>query len=156
MVKVRIANPADSKAIGSIIRGESLHFLVDPEGVEAQRFYAALEPSAIENSMADPTRNYIVAEEGSRVIGMIMTRESSYISQFFVTAAYQGQGVGSKLWNFALHNALAAGATGEFKVDSSLVAKPVYETLGFIAVGEPMASNGFKYIPMHRPATSAA
>ncbi len=156
MVKVRIANLEDSEVIGSIIRGESLHFLVEPEGAEAQRFYASLEPCAIEKSMTEATRLYIVAEEGNKVVGMIMTRENNYVSQFFVTDAYQGRGVGSKLWSSALHSALAAGATGEFNVDSSLFAKPVYEKLGFIAVGEPTVRNGFKYIPMHRSAASAA
>ena len=100
MVRVRIANPQDGKVIGSIIRGESLHFLVEPEGVEAQRFYATLEPSAIEKSMTEPTRHYFVAEEGNRVIGMIMTRENNYVSQFFVPTEHQGRGVGTKLWRF--------------------------------------------------------
>jgi ribosomal protein S18 acetylase RimI-like enzyme len=155
MVQVRIASTQDSKAIGSIIRGESLHFLVEPEGEEAQRFYAALEPDAIEKSMTEPSRCYLVAEEGSKIVGMIMIRDNSYISQFFVVAQYQGRGIGAKLC-LALQNALSAGGSGEFKVDSSLVARPVYESLGFVAVGEPTVRSGFKFIPMHRPVASAA
>ena len=156
MVQVRIASAQDSKAIGSIIRGESLHFLVDPEGEDAQRFYAALEPDSIERSMTESSRCYFVAEEGTKVVGMIMTRDNNYVSQFFVAAQYQGRGIGAKLWRHALHNALSTGATGEFKVDSSLVARPVYERLGFIPVGELTVCSGFKFIPMRRPAASAA
>ncbi|CAD5373085.1 hypothetical protein RA210_U290026 [Rubrivivax sp. A210] len=156
MVQVRIASAQDSKAIGSIIRGESLHFLVEPDGEDAQRFYAALEPDAIEKSMTEPSRCYFVAEEGNKVIGMIMTRDNNYVSQFFVAAQYQGRGIGARLWRLALHNAVSTGAAGEFKVDSSLVAKPVYERLGFVAVGEPTVRSGFKFIPMRRPAASAA
>ena len=114
MVQVRIANAQDSTAIGSIIRGGGFHFLVEPNGPEAKRFYAALEPVAIANSMTEPSRYYFVAEEGSRVVGMIMTRENNYVSQFFVALQYQGQGIGGKLWRYALHSALVDGATGEF------------------------------------------
>jgi GNAT superfamily N-acetyltransferase len=153
MVQVRKANTGDCAAIGSIIRGESGHFLVAPQGPQAQRFYAALAPSAIAQSMGDAARAYFVAELGSRVVGMIMLRGGNYVSQFFVQAQHQGHGVGAALWRVALQGALSEGASGEFKVDSSLIARPVYEKLGFTVVGDVAVRNGFTYVPMHRPAS---
>jgi GNAT superfamily N-acetyltransferase len=153
---IRIAVPQDSVAISRIIRGESMHFLVEPEGEDAQRFFASLEPFAIERRMEESARRYIVAEVEGKVVGMIMTRDNNYISQFFVVESYQGQGIGAKLWQFALSRAVAAGGTGQFTVDSSFIAQPVYEKLGFSAVGEPTIQNGFKFISMRRPAASAA
>ena len=156
MFHIRIATREDSVAIGRVIRGESSHFLVDPEGEEARRFFESLEPSNVEKAMEDSARRYFVAEDERKVVGMIMTRDDDYVSQFFIAGSHQGRGIGGALWRFALRSAVSAGGTGEFTVDSSLVAKPIYERFGFCPVGEPTVRNGFKFISMHRPAASAA
>ncbi len=156
MLQIRIATPQDSAAIGRVIQGESMHFLVEPEGAEAQSFFESLQPQAIEKTMKESNRRYHVAEDKGQVVGMIMVRDNNYISQFFVENLYQGQGIGSALWRHALQSAISAGGTGQFTVDSSLIAHPVYERFGFSSAGKPTVSNGFKFIPMLRPAASAA
>ena len=152
MFQVRAATIKDCTAIGAIIRAESHHFLVDPDGAEAQRFYDALRPSAIEESMKHSARCYWVAEADSEVVGMIMIRDQNHISQFFVAGPHKGKGAGGKLWLLALNTALASGASGEFSVDSSLAAVPVYQSIGFAVAGVETVRNGFRFVPMHRPA----
>ncbi len=153
MVHVRTATPSDASALGVIIRGQSSQFLVDPDGEEAKRFFEALEPPAIKKLMEDPARLYFVAEDEGTIVGIIMVRDKNYISQFFVAATHQGQGVGRLLWNQALKAAVAAGASGEFSVSSSLAAEGIYERFGFATTGEPTVENGFRFVPMHRAAT---
>jgi predicted N-acetyltransferase YhbS len=147
---VRTATRSDAPAIGAVIRSESFGFLVDPASVEAKRFFAALEPAAIEKLMDDPTRLYFVAIEEDAVVGMIMVRDKNYICQFFVAATHQGRGVGRLLWQHALGTVVAAGATGEFSVSSSLAAEGIYARFGFARTAEPTTQNGFKFVPMQR------
>jgi predicted N-acetyltransferase YhbS len=106
--------------------------------------------------MTESARSYFVAEDGNEIVGMIMIRDQNYISQFFVSAQHQSKGIGGTLWRLALNSAMANGATGEFKVDSSLIARPIYESLGFAIAGEETVRAGFKFVSMHRPAASAA
>ncbi len=153
MVHVRTATPLDAPAIGRVIRGESPDCLVDPASDEARRFFAALEPVAIMKMMDDPARLYLVAEEKGTVVGMIMVRDKNYISQFFVTATHKGQGIGRSLWEQALKLSVAAGATGDFSVSSSMAAQHIYTRFGFVPAGEPTSKNGFKFIPMQRAAS---
>jgi predicted N-acetyltransferase YhbS len=152
VVSVRTATRSDVSSIGAIIRSESFGFLVDPGSEDAKRFFAALEPAAIEKLMDDPTRLYFVAVDHEAVVGMIMVRNNNYISQFFVAATHQGRGVGRLLWQHALETVVAAGATGEFCVSSSLAAECIYARFGFARSGEPTAQNGFKFVPMQREA----
>jgi ribosomal protein S18 acetylase RimI-like enzyme len=152
VVSVRTATRLDALAIATVIRSESFGFLVDPASEDAKRFFAALEQTALEKLMGDPTRLYFVAVENEAIVGMIMVRDKNYISQFFVAATHQGRGVGRLLWQHALATVVAAGATGEFSVSSSLAAEGIYARFGFARTGEPTAQNGFKFVPMQRAA----
>lgn len=142
-------------AIGQVIRDQSFHFLVDPKSEEAQRFFLSLAPPAIEKSMNDPNRSYFVAEDSGAVVGVIMVRDKGYISQFFVAHSHQRRGIGRLLWNLAFKEAVAAGGSGEFAVDSSLLAQPVYAQLGFLPVGKPTVRNGFEFVSMRRASAGA-
>jgi predicted N-acetyltransferase YhbS len=152
VLQVRAATSSDASSIGIVIRGESSEFLVDPASAEAERFFAALEPAAIKKMMAEPTRLYLVAEDEGSVVGMIMVRDQNYISQFFVAATHQRQGVGRLLWEQALKTVVSSGATGEFSVSSSLAAERIYARFGFVPTGKPTSQNGFRFIPMYRAA----
>ena len=156
MQSCRLANQADAAAISSLVLSLASDMLVEPEGEEAQRFYAAMSPMALTTYLEMPSRLYVVAEVEGQVQGMIMVRENNYIGQFFVALPHQGKGIGSALWHFALAQARSFGGTGEFKVNSSLAAVPVYSRFGFTVTGTAEVENGFKFIPMRRQAESAA
>ena len=147
VVYVRTATRSDATGIGTVIRSESFGFLVDPASEEATRFFASLEPAAIEKMMDDPARLYFVAVDEEAVVGMIMVRDKNYISQFFVATTHQGRGIGRLLWQHALGKVIAAGATGEFSVSSSLAAEGIYARFGFARTGEPTTQNGFRFVP---------
>jgi GNAT superfamily N-acetyltransferase len=156
MQSCRLATPTDAAAISVLVLGLVNDMLVDPEGEEAQRFYAAMSPTELTKYIRMPTRFYVVAEVEGQVQGMIMVRDNSYIGQFFVARPHQGKGAGSALWRSALARARSLGGTGKFTVNSSLVAVPIYSRFGFTVAGAAEVGNGFRFIPMCREAESAA
>jgi predicted GNAT family N-acyltransferase len=156
MISVRHATTEDAEAISSVVCELAHNLLVDPEGEESKRFYAAMKPDELKRYMQMEDRFYIVAEVGSTVHGMIMVRYDNYIGQFFVSEAHQRRGVGNALWSFALATAKLRGSNGEFTVNSSLSAVPIYERFGFLSTGTADVQNGFKFIPMRRESEGAA
>lgn len=150
MPTVRQAKNADAPAIGQLVRSLINDSLTDPEGEDAARFYATLAPSEVERFMAMPNLFYAVAEDSGNIMGMILVRDNNHIGQFFVAREHQRKGIGSALWQHALTKALQCGATGEFTVLSSILAKALYEKFGFVATGSPEVKHGFKFIRMHR------
>ena len=153
---VRLALPPDAEAVSSLVLSLAGDLLVDAAGEEAQRFYASMSPSEVAKYLGIPTRFYVVAEVDGQVQGMIMVRDNNYIGQFFVAKAHQGQGIGTALWQFALARARKLGGTGQFTVNSTPTAVPIYSRLGFAATGPLEVASGFKYIPMRSEAQSAA
>ena len=63
-------------------------------------------------------------------------------------AAHQGRGIARRLWERVRAEALAAGATGEFTVNSSLAAVAVYRRFGFRETGPCRREAGVAFVPM--------
>jgi GNAT superfamily N-acetyltransferase len=152
---VRLAMPTDAEAVSSLVLSLAGELLVDPEGEEARRFFTLMSPSEVARYLEIPTRFYVVAEVDDQVQGMIMVKECNYIGQFFVAKEHQGKGIGSALWQFAYARAKALGGTGQFTVNSTPTAVPIYSQLGFSTIGPLEVANGFKYIPMRSRAQNA-
>jgi GNAT superfamily N-acetyltransferase len=156
MDTVRRGLPTDAAAISALVRNLIAESLVDPEGEQARRFLATLEPLGVATCILMPSRFYAVAEVNGAVEGMIMVRDAHHVGQFFVSPAHQGAGIGSALWCFALANAKQAGGSGAVTVRSSVAAEPFYRKLGFVSTGPVEVQQGFRFVPMRREAGSAA
>lgn len=149
---VRLANPVDAAAVSALVIGLADGSMVDPGGEDARKFRASMAPAEVARYIALPNRFYAVAEIDDEIRGVIMVRDNNYIGQFFVSEAHQSRGIGSALWRFALAHALGRGGTGEFTVNASLVALPLYARFGFTATGAVEEAHGFRFVPMHRRA----
>lgn len=141
---LRLATPKDAEPISALMHALSDHFLVTPDGPEAAAFFASTSPDAMRDKIASADRRCHVVEVDEVFAGFIVVRDGRYISQFFVAASFQGLGLGRLLWDAAR----AAGACGDFTVDSSLSAVPVYERLGFRATGPRQQAEGMAFVPM--------
>ena len=82
----------------------------------------------------------------NELIGVIATRDTHHISQFFVAKDYQRQGVGKELYRYVCN--LNKG--NYFTVNSSPYAKSYYEHLGFRCDGDERCVNGIRFYPMIR------
>lgn len=155
MFTVRLAQPSDAAPISEIVCTLADSLLVDPGGVDAQNFYAVMQPAKVAANLIKSDRFYLVAEKEGVVVGMILILNNNYIGQFFVSRAHQGKGIGSALWAAALSQATNGGGTGTFTVKSSIAAVPIYQRFGFEQSAAPSVDSGFRYIPMHREAPTA-
>jgi GNAT superfamily N-acetyltransferase len=111
-----------------------------------------MSPNDVEKYISQEHRRFAVAEVNGEILGMIQVLNNNYVGQFFVHQMHQRKGYGSALWRFALEQAVKCGGTGEFTVNSSLAAAPVYLHFGFQATDDPIEEHGWKFIPMRRGA----
>ncbi len=91
----------------------------------------------------------IVAEEGNRLVGMLDVRDGSHIALFFVDADRHGRGIGRSLLGHAIERCCVVDPdVRTVTVNSSPWAVPVYERLGFVAVGPESEHKGIRFVPM--------
>ena len=91
---------------------------------------------------------YHVAENDDRIIGFIALRDNKHVFHMFVDKAWHRQGIAAALWRRARETAHARGNPGEFTVNASNYALPVYEKMGFVRTAEMQCKNGIYFNPM--------
>ncbi len=117
-----------------------------PEGVA--EFLRFADPAALRARLQSGNFGRI-AEAGTKMAGMIEVRDHSHITMLFVAIEYQRRGIAAELWRQARAECRRArpGIT-EFTVNSSPYAVPVYERLGFRAVGPFQVVHSIRFMPM--------
>ena len=123
-------------------------FTTYADGRGAEAFFAMLTEPAISGVLANNDAEYWVAESKSAVVAVAGLRGNERISHLFIDPKYQGLGLARKLWEILRDQALRAGNPGVFTVNSSLVAVPVYQRLGFVVAGAKVEKDGGAYVPM--------
>lgn len=147
-MRIRPAAPGDADAISALIRGFAPTFTVHPDGAGAEAFFAQITPDSIAGFLASPDYAYLVAEEDGTLAGAVAIRGNTHLYHLFVHPAFQGRGLSRQLWEAAREAAMRAGNPGEFTVNSSLNAIPVYERFGFRPAGPRTEMNGIVFMPM--------
>ena len=145
---IRPATIDDAAAISALVLGVSSFFTVSPDGSGAEEFLATVAPDAIGGYLALERFAYRVAEEDGVLAGVVAIRDNAHLYHLFVAPAHHGRGLARRLWNEAMNAALRAGNPGEFTVNSSLYAVPVYERFGFRPTGPRVDEHGIAYVPM--------
>jgi GNAT superfamily N-acetyltransferase len=145
---IRSATPADAAAISALILGFAPSLTLRPDGEGAETFLATLAPDAIAGYLASPDYVYRVAEEDGALAGVVAVRENRHLFHLFVAPSFQGRGLSRRLWDVAMDAALRTGNPGEFTVNSSLYAVPVYEKFGFRPTGPRVEQHGVASVPM--------
>ena len=147
-MRVERAEVSDAPRISALIRELSKPFLASPTGEGAEPFFAAIGESAIQGYVSASNFEYFVAEAQGQLAGVVALRDGSHLFHLFVAEPFQGQGVGSRLWQMVKARAIQSGNPAKFTVNSSLNALPVYEKFGFIAVGPVVQTHGVAFQPM--------
>ncbi len=91
---------------------------------------------------------YHVAEDDGLLAGFVAVRDRSHLFHMFVGKQWQGRGLARRLWEVARAAAIESGGSGEFTVNSSNHAVPVYESLGFVRTAPRQFTKGLYYNPM--------
>ena len=138
----------DAEALTGLIASFQSELTNDPSGAGAEKFLAAISLQAEREYLASERYRYLVACSGSQLTGFITIRDGSHLFHLFVDRAYQGQGMGRRLWERALKEICAPNSDGYFTVNSSLSAVPVYKAFGFVATGTIQSEHGISFLPM--------
>ena len=117
---------------------------------------ASVSPEAERSYLSASNFSFHVARSESGLAGVIALRDNSHLFHLFVAKAFQGQRLASQLWSVVKSEALQAGNPGEFTVNSSLNAVPVYERFGFVRHGEIQRVHGISFQPMQLLAENRA
>lgn len=140
-MKIRIAACEDVEQITALITPFIDEFSVNNNG--RQLFTTEMIQRFVENSEVD----YFVYENNHKIIGVIAYKKPAHLVHFFISKAYQGQGIGRTMWSFILDKVQQTEAS-VFTVNSSCNAQMVYEKFGFIVRGQTIENHGLRYVPM--------
>jgi GNAT superfamily N-acetyltransferase len=145
---IRALDNSDIAPAARLLRELAREFIVHESPPEAAATF--LRENDEDGIRAYLAKGYVyhVADTGAGLAGFIAVRDASHLFHLFVARDWQGQGVAHRLWEVARTAALASGNPGVFTVNSSKVARPVYESFGFVATAPLQCKNGIYFHPM--------
>ena len=148
-MNLRAGNVEDAGPIAALIASFQRELTVDPSGAGAEEFLASVSEAAERQYLESPRYFYIVAEEDDgSLAGFIAMRDNTHLCHLFVTRSLHRTGVARQLWRQAREEAVRRGNAGEFTVNSSLNAIPVYQAFGFVQSGAVTTFRGVSFMPM--------
>lgn len=142
------AKSSDAEEISELIIELSSPFYISSSREGAETFLASICPEAIRGYISANNFSYFIARLDGQLAGVVALRDNVHLFHLFVAEAFQGRGLATQLWRLVETNALQSGNQGEFTVNSSLNAVPVYERFGFVQEGSIQQINGILFQPM--------
>jgi len=149
MFTIRPASLSDAAAISALLQDLTRRFIApDCTGEGAALLLQAMSESAIAGYIQQPNFDYLLGEMNAELVAVVATRDNSHLYHLFVASHCQGKGYAAKLFAEAKARCLQRADTKIFTVNSSLYALPVYQHLGFVAVGGQRDTQGIRDVPM--------
>ena len=113
-------------------------------------FHSYIEPEAIAQRLRENHTLFVALESTKgRIVGALLLRAPSHISMLFVSSAFQGRGIGKKLFHLASEKCRQADPSPvKISVNASPNSVEICERLGFVAHGEEQIINGIRFLPM--------
>lgn len=141
-IHYRLGQPQDAVAIGILARRLTRRWVLPGlPASAAPMLLADMGAWAIRRKMHAGRRFHLACLDDGRVVGVAAIRDDSHLFQFFVSTRMQRRGIARKLWQRSMRDAIRRAATRRFTLNSSLMAIPVYQRLGFERVG-PITVSG--------------
>lgn len=154
---IRKARPSDAPAISALISSLAHFFTLDPGGKGAELFLSSISVGAIGRCVSSSSFDYRVGFIDGRLVGVVAIREGEHLFHLFVSPEFHRRGIARALWEHAASEAVKAGSPAGFTVNSTPFAVPIYERLGFRAVGPRTEKHGIAFVPMElRPSETGA
>ena len=148
-LELSVLNPAEADAAVAVVK-ESFDACVAPDYAQQGRdLFAQVVTADYLCSLPHRQGFTLVAKLDGRLVGMCALRDGHHVTLFFVLPAFQGRGIGRRLFDSAVERVrrIVPGAS-KLEVHSSPVAVPVYQALGFSITGPETVEDGIRYIPM--------
>ncbi|WP_263769332.1 GNAT family N-acetyltransferase [Propionivibrio soli] len=147
-MRIETASVSDAEEISALIVELSEPFYLSPSREGAEPFLASISAEAERGYLTAGNFSYYVAKSNNRLAGFVALRDNSHLFHLFVAKAFQGKRLASELWSVAKAEARQRGNPGDFTVNSSLNAVPVYEKFGFVRQGNVQHMHGISFQPM--------
>jgi len=147
-MQIRQATQADSDAIRYVILSAAETGRADFDTASWIRFVGYMDPPLLHERLCNPTYLTLCGLLDAKLVGVIAMREYARINQLFVLQEYRHRGVAHQLWEQARDICLAQGNKTGFRVRSSTMAVPVYQSFGFKLCGDSKVQNGVRFTPM--------
>lgn len=149
---MRLYRDTDLEAVVAIFTA-SVHMLaVDSYDALQRAAWAPLQPDLEKWRNRLAGLQTLVGIEENAVTGFISFESSGHVEFLYVSPSYARQGVASSLYACA-ENALVGSAVSELFTEASLVARPFFESVGFVVTGEqnePFGGAVFSRYTMHK------
>ena len=139
---------ADIPAVARLLKELAKQFIVHestPEG--AATFLRENDETGLRGFIASGHVYHVAIVDGE-LAGFIAVRERKHLFHMFVGAKWQRRGIAGQLWAVARRSAMDAGGEGDFTVNSSNFAVPVYEAMGFVRTAPMQCVKGLYFNPM--------
>jgi GNAT superfamily N-acetyltransferase len=154
-IQFRAGSVADAEIIARLIASFQSELTDDPSGAGAEEFLASVSVQAERGYLASERYQYLLAYSNSHFAGFITIRDGSHLFHLFVDRSHQHQGIARRLWERALSQLCVPNSDGDFTVNSTVAALPVYEAFGFVPTGSIQSHHGISFVPMRHPALPA-
>ena len=148
-MRIREARIDESQEIRKLIlEAVSPHKDVDFNSAGWERFLEPNSEGAIRDRLISQYYLTLLCESNGQLAGLITIKNYERIDQLFVHPLFRRQGIARQLWESARDMCEMDFATKEFRVKSSSMGVPVYESFGFRLTGAKVSNNGMSYYPM--------
>lgn len=148
-ISYRAFKPGDETGVVDLVRtvfAESVAPGYSPEGVAT--FGQFIDADVLAKRMAAGNIG-LLAEAGSRIVGVVEVRENSHIALLFVDRSHQRRGISRELLRRAIKICLERdGDVRTITVNASPNAYPAYRRLGFRQTADETTVNGIRFVPM--------
>jgi GNAT superfamily N-acetyltransferase len=148
-LRMRLAQPADARAIGALSRRVVQRWVLPDQPRKAgQALLSRLSATMLRQRIMEGQRFHL-AYLGEVLVGVAAMRDDSHLLHFYVSTRYQGRGIARRLWRRALQDAIRRAGTQRFTLNATRCAVPVYVRLGFCVEGpERPSPSGVMTTPM--------
>ena len=139
-LRMRLAHPDDAREVGMLVRRVVRRWIVPDQPPQvAKDLLARSSARSLREKMVEGQRFHLAYIEDV-LVGVSAMRSDSHLVQFFVSTRFQGLGVGRRLWERTMRDAIQRAGTRRFTLNATRCAVPVYVRLGFRATGRERPS----------------
>lgn len=138
MVTIRQADPKDAEAAVKVVRRSIEQLCTADHHSDAAtlaKWLGNKTPEDFRSWISDPDNFCVVAEADGRLSGVGLVDRSGEIKLFYLAPGSQRRGMGREI-HVALEIQARTWGLRKLHLDSTFMARPFYEALGYQATGE--------------------
>jgi GNAT superfamily N-acetyltransferase len=139
-LRMRLAHPDDAREVGLLIRRLVRRWIVPDQPLHVGKALLARSSARSFREKIIEGQRFHLAYIDDVLVGVSAMRDDSHLVQFFVSTRFHGFGIGRRLWERTMRDAMRRADTRRFTLNATRCAVPVYLRLGFRATGHERPS----------------